>query len=69
MSSIIIASVADNKAPYNQEIVYLFRSLQDFGGELTKAEKRAYFIDAVDPEVREQLKELGVDVRMISLLP
>jgi hypothetical protein len=64
----IVAAVAENRAPYALETVYLFKSLADFGGAMARARRIAYFVDGVDPEYRRPLEALGVSIRIVQRL-
>ncbi|GEM_PF-1527796 len=65
---ILIACVAENREPYTTEILYLFRSLAAFGGSLACSQQIAYFVEAADAEIVEQLSSLGVIVKIVPRL-
>lgn len=64
----IVAAVAENRPPYNVEIVYLFRTLAELGGAMARATRIAYFVDAIDPQPARALAGLGVKVKIVSRL-
>ena len=62
MTRVMVATATDDRAPYGDEVVLLFSSLERFGGTLRTARRRAYFIDGVSAETDRRLAELGVEV-------
>ena len=67
-SRIIIGCVvsAGNRKHAYVETEYLFRTLNYFGGELSKAKKWACFYEEPYPALRSVLTELGVTVKIIK---
>jgi SAM-dependent methyltransferase len=61
-----VACVAENRPPYSQEVICLFKSIIAFGGVLANARKIAYFVDAVEPLISEELAQLGVIVKVVE---
>ncbi len=64
MRRVTVATTGEDRAPYSDEMVLLFASLQRFGGALRTARRRAYLIDGVSRETERRLGELGVEVRV-----
>lgn len=63
---VTVATVVDARAPYTDEVDYLFSSMAMFGGALAGARRRAYFVERVLPRTERRLSELGVDVRVVA---
>lgn len=59
-----VATTAEQRAPFCEETVALFESLERFGGAMREARRRAFFIGGVPPLVERRLDELGVEVRV-----
>ncbi len=58
-----VAAVVDDRPPYSDDAVYLFASLEVFGGRMRRARRRAYVVGGASPSTRRRLADLGVDVR------
>lgn len=67
---IVIGCVAasSNKNNSYLETEYLFRTLNRFGGEASKVNKWACFVEKPNPIVKDVLKELGVIIKIIKPL-
>jgi len=63
-----VAAVAENRSPYAEEIVFLFKSLLLFGGHVANFPRIAYFIDAIDGDTAEELAKLGVVLKVVQTL-
>ena len=63
---VLIACVAENSETYSTDVLYLFRSLAAFGGSLAHATRIAYFVEAADMEIVEELGQLGVIVKTVD---
>lgn len=59
----LVATVTENRYPFDRETVLLFATLRHFGGSLSRARAIAYFVNAANADTVEQLHELGVEVR------
>ncbi len=68
MTRVTVATAIEDRSPYTDEAVTLFKSLDVFGGRVRAARRRACFIDEVSPESRRRLEELGVDVSVREAL-
>jgi hypothetical protein len=64
MTRVTVAATLDDCAPYSDDVLLLFASLERFGGALRAARRRAYLIDGVSRETKRRLGELGVEVRV-----
>lgn len=62
---VLVATVAENREPFTREAVYLFKTLQRFGGYLTRAQCVAYFVGSVDSEVAKRLADLNVMIKIV----
>jgi hypothetical protein len=61
-----IASIAENRPPWCDEIRVLFASLRILGGSLATAPAIAYFVSSVSRETAAFLADLDVDVRVVE---
>jgi hypothetical protein len=63
---VLVATVAENRAPYVHEAEFLFRSLRRFGGNLSHAPGVVYFVGSADPAVVKRLAALGVTTKVVE---
>ena len=63
---IAIVCQGSAKEPFTKETEYLFRSINAYGGKLSKAEKIACFSESVSDETISSLEKLGVKTRLIE---
>jgi methyltransferase family protein len=63
---IVIACVAENRAPFTTDVRYLFHSIAAFGGRLAQATRIAYFVGAADADIVTDLGQLGVIVKIVD---
>lgn len=64
LGNVTVATTAESRAPFDEETVVLFESLERFGGAMRAARRRAFFIEAVPAAVERRLHDLGVEVRV-----
>jgi hypothetical protein len=62
----IVAAVAEDREPHASEVVYLFRTLQHFGGRMSRARQIAYFLESADHPSTRRLADLGVTVKVVE---
>lgn len=63
---VLVATVAENREPFKREALYLFKTLQRFGGHLTRARQIAYFVESTDSATAKQLADLGVTIKIVE---
>jgi hypothetical protein len=63
---VLVATVAENRSPFVQEVEFLFRSLRRFGGNLSHAPGVVYFVGSADPAAVERLAALGVTTKVVE---
>jgi hypothetical protein len=63
---VVVAAVAEDREPHASEVVYLFKTLQHFGGHLSRARQIAYFLESADFPSTRQLADLGVTVKVVD---
>jgi len=63
---ILIATQGPNKEPYKSEIVFLFKSLNRYGGRLANSQKVACFTEKPDSILVEKLEKLGVRIKIVE---
>ena len=63
---VLIAVVAEDREPYTSEVVYLFKTLDHFGGDLSRARRVAYFVESADSLSTERLADLGVTIKIVE---
>ena len=63
---VLVATVAENRELAILEVEYLFRTLHQFGGSLSRARRAAYFVGSVDPTVAQRLAKLEVAIKIVE---
>ena len=63
---ILISTQGPNRHPFTLETKYLFKSLNLYGGKLAKAQKVACFSEPIDSKTENELKNLGVKIKIIN---
>ena len=63
---VLVATVAEDREPFASETVYLFRTLDHFGGDLRRARRVAYFVGSAESPAVGRLTELGVTVKVVD---
>jgi hypothetical protein len=61
---VLIATVVENRRPFDREAEILFSTLRCYGGSLSRARGVAYFVNAAQVDTVERLHRLGVEVRI-----
>jgi hypothetical protein len=63
---LLVATVAEDRAPYRHEVEVLFSTLRHFGGNLSNARCIAYFVRSAAPALIERLASLDVAVKIVE---
>jgi hypothetical protein len=63
---VLVATVSEDREPHASEVVYLFKTLQQFGGRLRQARRIAYFLESANFPSTRQLADLGVTVKVVD---
>jgi len=63
---ILIACQTTGQSKFVSEVITLFKSTKIFGGKLAQAQKIVYFTDNIDNDIKLELKQLGVKIRIIE---
>jgi hypothetical protein len=63
---LLVATVAEDREPFARETVYLFKTLDHFGGNLSRARRVAYFVGSADSPSAQALADLGVTVKVVE---
>ena len=63
---LLVATVAEDREPFARETVYLFKTLDHFGGNLSRARRIAYFVGSADSASAEALADLGVAIKVVE---
>ncbi len=63
---VLVATVAENREPFASEVVYLYKTLQRFGGHLARAQRVAYFVRSVDSQAAKRLADLNVMIKIVK---
>jgi hypothetical protein len=63
---VLVATVAEDREPFARETVYLFKTLQHFGGNLSRARRVAYFVGSADSPSSRALADLGVTIKVVE---
>lgn len=64
--NIVISCVAENNTAYHNKVLALFHTIKEFGGHLADAKLIAHYVTSVDSDIRSQLKDIGVSVRIVD---
>jgi hypothetical protein len=63
---VLVATVAEDREPHASEVMYLFKTLERFGGRLSRARRVAYFLESADFPGVDQLADLDVTVKVVE---
>jgi hypothetical protein len=63
---VLVATVAEDREAHAREILYLFKTLQHFGGRLSGARQKAYFVGSADSPTIERVSDLGVAIDIVE---
>jgi|SRR5687767_11375965 len=63
---VLVATVTEDREPHASEVVYLFKTLQHFGGRLSRARRIVYFLESADHPSTTQLADLGVTIKVVD---
>lgn len=63
---VVVATVAEDREPFASETLYLFATLNRFGGELRRARRVAYFVGSAASAAAQALSSLDVEVEVVE---
>lgn len=63
---LLITCVGENTPPYHLKILNLFKTIKKFGGSLADQKLTAHFVGSIQNDVKAELEEIGVDVRVVE---
>jgi hypothetical protein len=63
--SVTVTTILEDRAPYVDEALLLWTSLERFGGRLAGAPRRAYVAGGCSAETERELRAAGADVRSV----
>lgn len=66
MAKLLITCVGENNKTFHFRIITLFKTIKNFGGDLSKAKLLANFVDTVDKNVYDTLIGMGIEVQIIQ---
>ncbi|MCI4621431.1 hypothetical protein AT960_11195 [Priestia megaterium] len=66
MTKLLITCVAENNPEFHFRVITLFKTLKEFGGNLANAKLLANFVNNIDRKISNQLKSMGVSVRIVK---
>jgi hypothetical protein len=63
---VLVATVAEDREPHAGEVVCLFKTLQHFGGALSRARRIAYFVGSANSPSATRVADLGVTIKLVE---